>query len=71
MPEGKPAGVRCVQLTEENRCRIFGSPERPAVCSSLRPTEEMCGGNAEEAMRFLVELEIATKPGELRVKSAE
>src|SRR5687767_14313051 len=24
MPQGKPAGVRCVQLTEDNRCRLFG-----------------------------------------------
>jgi hypothetical protein len=35
MPQGKPAGVRCIQLDEANRCRIFGRPERPAVCASL------------------------------------
>jgi len=30
MPDGKPAGVRCVQLADDNRCKIFGQPERPA-----------------------------------------
>jgi uncharacterized protein len=30
MPRGKPAGVRCVQLTDYDRCAIFRRPERPA-----------------------------------------
>ncbi|MFC0402948.1 YkgJ family cysteine cluster protein [Paraburkholderia rhizosphaerae] len=30
MPDGKPAGVRCVQLGDDLRCAIFGKPERPA-----------------------------------------
>lgn len=60
MPEGKPAGVRCIQLTEDNRCKIFGSPFRPAVCSSLRPSLEMCGYNDEEAYEYLTRLEEAT-----------
>ena len=29
MPLGKPAGVRCIQLGDDARCRIFGQPERP------------------------------------------
>jgi uncharacterized protein len=62
MPEGKPAGVRCVQLTDDNRCKLFGHPERPAVCSSLRPNEEMCGANAEEAYGYLIRLEAITSP---------
>lgn len=62
MPHGKPAGVRCVQLTEDNRCRLFGSPERPAVCSRLRPTAEMCGRTAKEALIYLRTLETATLP---------
>ncbi len=61
MPEGKLAGVRCVQLTEDNRCLLFGLPERPAVCRSLRPSEEMCGATAEEAYAHLVRLERETK----------
>ena len=60
MPDGKPAGVRCVQLTSDNRCKLFGKPERPAVCVSLRPSEEMCGFSAQEAFVWLTLLERAT-----------
>ena len=62
MPDGKPAGVRCVQLDERNACRIFGMPGRPAVCVSLRPTASMCGASREDAMRILAAMEIATAP---------
>ena len=62
MPNGKPAGVRCVQLDERNACRIFGQPERPAVCASLRPSTAMCGASREEAMRMLAAMEVATAP---------
>lgn len=62
MPQGKPAGVRCAQLDERNACRIFGQPERPAVCVSLRPTVSMCGMDRDDAMRILSTLEIATAP---------
>lgn len=62
MPHGKPAGVRCVQLTDDNRCKLFGKPERPAVCSSLRPSEEMCGHTVQEAFIYLSSLERATIP---------
>lgn len=62
MPHGKPAGIPCVQLDEELRCRLFGRPERPAVCASLRPNAEMCGNTREEALEFLLRLESATNP---------
>ncbi|PZE21606.1 YkgJ family cysteine cluster protein [Paenibacillus xerothermodurans] len=62
MPQGKPAGVPCIQLTSDNRCRLFGHPERPAVCSSLAPSVEMCGQSNEEAYRILSLLEQATSP---------
>ena len=62
MPQGKPAGVPCVNLDENMRCRIFNSPERPAVCGSLQPGEEMCGSCREEALQFLTELENLTRP---------
>jgi len=62
MPEGKPAGVRCVQLDEEDRCRLFGRPERPAFCAGLRPSEEMCGQTREGAYARLVQLERLTAP---------
>ena len=61
MPSGKPAGVRCVQLTADNRCLLFGRPERPAVCSRLRPSAEMCGASAPEALAYLTQLEWATQ----------
>lgn len=63
MPAGKPAGVRCAQLTPDNRCAIFGRPERPACCSGLRPAPEMCGAGADEALAILLRLEEATRPG--------
>jgi len=62
MPLGKPAGVRCVQLTHENRCALFGKAERPAVCVNLQPTPEMCGQTAREAYAYLTFLEQATTP---------
>ena len=62
MPHGKPAGVRCAQLDEDQQCRIFGQPERPAVCAGLQPSAEMCGTSREGAMIWLTALETATKP---------
>jgi Fe-S-cluster containining protein len=61
MPLGKPAGVPCVQLDEHYGCRIFGQPERPAVCSSLRPGPSMCGADRNEAISYLERLETATR----------
>ena len=57
---GKPAGVPCIQLDEQLRCKLFGKPERPRVCLSLRPELAMCGENAAEAMALLAALEAAT-----------
>ncbi|WP_090325186.1 YkgJ family cysteine cluster protein [Duganella sp. CF517] len=62
MPHGKPAGVKCVQLGEDNRCLIFGQPERPAFCAGLQPAEDMCGTSREMAIRWLNDLEQATSP---------
>jgi uncharacterized protein len=62
MPHGKPAGVRCVQLDADHRCLLFGKPERPAVCSGLKPSLEMCGEHAEHALQFLASLEFVTRP---------
>ncbi len=62
MPFGKPAGVRCVQLTEQQSCRIFGQHERPAVCQGLLPSVEMCGNNPAQAMQWLARLEHLTAP---------
>lgn len=58
----KPAGVRCAQLDDAHRCRIFGQPERPAVCGWLQPSTDMCGDTAPQAMLYLARLEEATRP---------
>ena len=60
MPNGKPAGIACVQLDENLNCKIFGQTSRPAVCASLKPSAEMCGDNREQAMIFLQRLEALT-----------
>lgn len=60
MPDGKPAGVRCIQLDDVNNCKIFGQSTRPAVCASLQPAPDMCGADRVHAMRFLTELERLT-----------
>ncbi|MET0508888.1 MAG: YkgJ family cysteine cluster protein [Burkholderiaceae bacterium] len=62
MPAGKPAGVRCVQLGQDRRCKLFGQHLRPAVCRSLQPTEAMCGASPEQAMRWLGRMEALTRP---------
>jgi uncharacterized protein len=62
MPLGKPAGVRCIQLDELERCKLFGKPQRPLVCKTLTPTFEMCGESRVQAMLFLSKLESATQP---------
>ncbi len=60
MPKGKAAGERCVQLDERDFCRLFGLPERPAVCLGFKPDEMVCGGSREEALRLIGWLEQAT-----------
>lgn len=62
MPDGKPAGVPCIQLDDQLRCKLFGKPERPAVCSRLQPNADMCGDSREQALQTLSELELATQP---------
>lgn len=62
MPDGKPAGVRCIQLADDNRCLIFGQPQRPAFCGGLQPSADMCGASREHALHWLAELERATAP---------
>jgi Fe-S-cluster containining protein len=58
MPQGKPAGVPCIQLDAQLRCKIFGQPERPSV--------EMCGpvdDSGVHARAWLTRLEDLTRPG--------
>jgi hypothetical protein len=62
MPQGKPANIRCVQLTLDNKCKLFNDSNRPLVCCNLKPSVEMCGTSFDEAMAYLTFLEKATKP---------
>ena len=62
MPNGKPAGERCVHLDAANRCQLFGRPERPQWCNDLRPSAEMCGATDAEALAILEQLERDTRP---------
>lgn len=62
IPEGKPAGLPCVQLLPDLRCALFGKPERPGVCGSLQPSREMCGESAAHAFAYLERLERLTAP---------
>ncbi|MDA8423338.1 MAG: YkgJ family cysteine cluster protein [Nitrospiraceae bacterium] len=59
MPQGKAAGLRCIQLTLDNRCAIYGMTHRPAVCGSFQASDS-CGANREEALQLLAELERLT-----------
>ncbi len=60
MPDGKPAGVRCIQLDADNRCRLFRSPLRPAVCGGFPPRPDTCGASNGAALHLLAELERVT-----------
>ena len=62
LPNGKPANMACPHLDHALMCQLFGLPERPAVCASLAPSEEMCGTDRVHALHFLRHLEQATRP---------
>jgi hypothetical protein len=62
MPNGKPAGIRCIQLNDNNECTLFGNEKRPKVCLTLQPSLLMCGQSNEEAFNNLIELEQLTMP---------
>ena len=61
MPHGKAADIACAHLDARLRCELFGKPERPSVCSRLRPQPAMCGGDRDQALDYLRELERATE----------
>lgn len=61
MPNGKPAGVRCVQLDDGNLCRLFGDPSRPKVCERFNYDNEVCGEHRDQALTTLHWLESTTR----------
>ena len=52
-----------IMRNQRHRFRLFGRPERPAVCRSLRPEHEMCGADRQAALQWLTELEVRTGQG--------
>jgi hypothetical protein len=61
MPDGKAANVRCIHLNVDYRCDLFGRPERPACCTGLQPSQDMCGASRDEALIWLANLEELTR----------
>ncbi|ATJ82983.1 YkgJ family cysteine cluster protein [Halomonas beimenensis] len=60
MPAGKPAGERCVQLDDDNLCRLFGDPRRPGVCARFDFDPALCGEHRDQALERIAALEVAT-----------
>jgi len=62
MPNGKPAGVPCIQLSADNACLIFNDIKRPAVCNNFKPSQNVCQDTRDQALKVLTEMENATNP---------
>ncbi|MCQ4258380.1 YkgJ family cysteine cluster protein [Stutzerimonas stutzeri] len=60
MPMGKPAGERCLHLSDRNLCGLFGNPVRPSVCADFKADAMFCGDDQQDAIRLLGWLENAT-----------
>ena len=60
MPNGKPAGVRCLHLSAEDLCLLFGKPERPVFCAGFAASPDICGEVKEDALRIIGWLEEQT-----------
>ena len=61
MPQGKPAGVMCVNLDPlSHRCRIWGHDTYPEVCQRFNAEPATCGSTREEALELLTVLEANT-----------
>lgn len=56
MEKGKPAGVRCLHLTDDYRCAIYDDPGRPKACAGFRAESDFCGSDREEALKILLSL---------------
>ncbi|MEM0954484.1 MAG: YkgJ family cysteine cluster protein [Pseudomonadota bacterium] len=63
MPEGKPAGVVCVNLEPSSqRCQLWGQPDYPDICQRFAPEVSICGSDRSEALMLIRLLESATIP---------
>jgi hypothetical protein len=67
MPDGKPAGVMCVNLDRETYlCRIWGTDEYPDVCHRFIADENVCGTNRGDALELIAILERDTAASSLK-----
>lgn len=55
-PNGKPFGVRCENLNENNVCKIWGTKDYPDVCKGYKADKEFCGDSFEESKIILTKL---------------
>jgi len=60
MKTGKAAGVRCVQLDHDNRCKLWGLASRPDFCDRFVASVEICGQSRYEAMQLITQMERST-----------
>jgi Fe-S-cluster containining protein len=56
MVDGKPAGVRCINLLDDLRCSIYNTTDKPKVCNDFNAEPDFCGSSQEEAMSILFSL---------------
>lgn len=56
MPDGKPAGVRCINLLDDYKCAIYTYSAKPKVYIDFKAEPEFCGSSREEAMEILFSL---------------
>ena len=62
MPQGKPAGLPCVHLTESYTCAIFGDSRRPTVRATFRPEIAFCGVSRDDALQRIQQLDLISHP---------
>lgn len=56
MPLGKPAGIKCIHLSDDYRCYIYFSTDKPKVCTNFNPEPEFCGTGKDEALKIFYSL---------------
>lgn len=62
MPNGKPAGVNCINLDEKLFCKLHSTDLYPAICKSFSADLEMCGSSNQHAYSYIEFLENYTSP---------
>ncbi|MDP0925511.1 YkgJ family cysteine cluster protein, partial [Klebsiella pneumoniae] len=62
MPQVKTSIFRCVHLSNDKLCNIFGSELRPKVCGNLQPSTDMCSTDLDASITYLLHLESSTAP---------